>query len=567
MSGETSVTVEADQVVVVTDTVPPPGVADVAAALALVQDSRTAIDNRFYPGVQTDLPATRPDGSDIQEGDRCFLGTDDNEYIYRGAAWVNFEAAAAQSAADAESSRQAIDSRMYPGAYANDPTTRPDGTACQPGDEYFNSTSNLRKRFNGATWVASDINTANLAASTGANLVGSDDASGGTRWTSLAGFVSFIRSAASALFGRVNLLAGTATNLLIRDQTAGNPTRVHIEPNGHVAGTASKLDWMFDPYATDPVSYRILNAYPKTYSPADASTTQGNNGVAVMGVKGVGHHWGIWPAWHFGYSDDGAGAAVPMKLYYFDTSDTVWRTPMKGGWRAGVAVSFGDYMLANNKLYQSGTTGVTGAAAPSHSVGSASDGVVDWTFVRDFAAAAGSIKACVVFGDRDDLPKFGLPGVRVQYAGDAAVWNGKKVHFLDSSGAIVWNVYAPVGTDDLYIESADGARRLRLDATGQFLQIAGLAIAGAGTTAANGDTTPSIKGVDTLLLSNTGATLVTQFDDGVAHQRIFVRAGNGNTTLVHGVNMQLKGGVSKTLALGEALLFLMSTNGAVAHQV
>jgi len=79
---------------------------------------------------------------------------------------------AAASATAAEASRDAIDNRIYPGSYASDPTTRPDGTASQSGDEYFNSSSNLQKRFNGTSWVASDINTANLAASTGATLIG-----------------------------------------------------------------------------------------------------------------------------------------------------------------------------------------------------------------------------------------------------------------------------------------------------------------------------------------------------------------------------------------------------------
>lgn len=61
---------------------------------------------------------------------------------------------------------------IYAGTYASDPLTRPDGTAIQVGDQYFNSASNLRLTFNGATWVASDINTADLAASGGSALVG-----------------------------------------------------------------------------------------------------------------------------------------------------------------------------------------------------------------------------------------------------------------------------------------------------------------------------------------------------------------------------------------------------------
>jgi hypothetical protein len=91
--------------------------------------------------------------------------------VSQGAAGVS-AANAAASAVAAEVSRDAIDNRLYPGSYAEDPTLRPDGSACQAGDEYFSSSANLKKRYNGATWVASDINTANLAASGGSALMG-----------------------------------------------------------------------------------------------------------------------------------------------------------------------------------------------------------------------------------------------------------------------------------------------------------------------------------------------------------------------------------------------------------
>lgn len=79
---------------------------------------------------------------------------------------------AALASASAAAGSAATAAHIYSGTYASDPTTRPGGSAIQTGDEYFNSTSNLSKRFNGTTWVASDINTANLAASSGSTLVG-----------------------------------------------------------------------------------------------------------------------------------------------------------------------------------------------------------------------------------------------------------------------------------------------------------------------------------------------------------------------------------------------------------
>lgn len=82
-----------------------------------------------------------------------------------------YRADAAASAAQALGYLNTIRTTSY-GAYASDPATDPLGNPPNVGDEYFNTTSNLLKRFNGTTWQASDIDTANLAAPTGASFVG-----------------------------------------------------------------------------------------------------------------------------------------------------------------------------------------------------------------------------------------------------------------------------------------------------------------------------------------------------------------------------------------------------------
>ena len=87
-----------------------------------------------------------------------------------------YRADAAASAAEAFGYLNVIRTTSY-GAYANDPATDPLGNPPTVGDEYFNTTANLLKRWNGTTWQASDINTANLAASSGSSLIGYD---GGT---------------------------------------------------------------------------------------------------------------------------------------------------------------------------------------------------------------------------------------------------------------------------------------------------------------------------------------------------------------------------------------------------
>ena len=65
---------------------------------------------------------------------------------------------ATTQAAAAATSRAAIDNRIYPGAYASDPATRPDTTACQDGDQYFNSTLGLMMVHRSGVWISFEAN-------------------------------------------------------------------------------------------------------------------------------------------------------------------------------------------------------------------------------------------------------------------------------------------------------------------------------------------------------------------------------------------------------------------------
>lgn len=78
---------------------------------------------------------------------------------------------AAASAASALASLNDFKGRWY-GPLAADPALDPLGAAIGTGDAYFNTATNLLMIYNGATWQASDINTADLAASSGSTLVG-----------------------------------------------------------------------------------------------------------------------------------------------------------------------------------------------------------------------------------------------------------------------------------------------------------------------------------------------------------------------------------------------------------
>jgi len=65
----------------------------------------------------------------------------------------------------------------------------------------------------------------------------------------------------------------------------------------------------------------------------------------------------------------------------------------------------------------------------------------------------------------------------------------------------------------------------------------------------DGDTTPTVldgtgKQSGVLEIINTGATLITTFDDGKPRQKIIVHFGDDNTTLVYGATLKLQGGMN-----------------------
>lgn len=65
-----------------------------------------------------------------------------------------------------------LNNRFYPGTYAADPTTRPDGSPVQSGDRYFNSAIARQKTFSGSIWSTDNLDSAALALSTGSSLLG-----------------------------------------------------------------------------------------------------------------------------------------------------------------------------------------------------------------------------------------------------------------------------------------------------------------------------------------------------------------------------------------------------------
>lgn len=148
--------------------------ASLAAMVGMVAEFNTAAGqaNTLETNV-TALEAaatTSKNAAALSEGN---AGTSEaNALASKNAAAVS-EGNAAVSEANSLAYLQAYRATSY-GALAADPIVDPNGNPPTEGDEYFNTVSKLILRFNGATWQASDISTANLAASSGSALVGQD---------------------------------------------------------------------------------------------------------------------------------------------------------------------------------------------------------------------------------------------------------------------------------------------------------------------------------------------------------------------------------------------------------
>lgn len=350
-------------------------------------------------------------------------------------------------------------------------------------------------------------------------------------------------------------------HMVVRVLDTDSPTNVHQEPNGRVdQGTVTKYDFMLDPFDLDQANYRLGNIYTKT---GEGSGFNGQNGVVVIGAKSEGDHFGVWPSINMGFSDDNSNG-VPLKLVYFDTSDTTWRTPMKGAWRTGRNYTSGDFVLANFKLYQASTTGTSGLTKPNHTSGTASDGTIDWLFVRDYAAAAGSIKPTVLIGDRNDMPKFGWSGVRMQFAKDTMTWNGVKHIYANNSNANGVQLGMDTFTDDWKIVCSGGGYT-RYSASNNFIQSVGLSYLLTEKTITTG-TTIDVRATELVYLNYSGATSITTLT-GRPNQKVFIHSANGNATLVHGAGIKLAGGVNKTLSSDDMLCFVFNSGGNIAKQV
>lgn len=232
-------------------------------------------------------------------------------------------------------------------------------------------------------------------------------------------------------------------------------------------------------------------------------------------------------------------------------------------WATGVPVTSGvTHVLSNFKIYVAASTGTTGITAPSHSSGTASDGGVNWTFVR---VAGSSVMTLDEYG-------------RIRTNGGAATTDTLSLvqNSMDPATSCVVTVRskATAGTPrfvQLVLEPTNGATPSVVEAQPAIRATAGSGLQiiksnGSGSlasftdnggvevsefrslysTATNNDSTPSVNGVGTLYVSNTNPTSITALDDGEDGQIVTIITTNANTSFTHSTTLMLTGSTNVT---------------------
>ncbi|OHT22399.1 hypothetical protein A3Q29_11340 [Providencia stuartii] len=352
------------------------------------------------------------------------------------------------------------------------------------------------------------------------------------------------------------------THGLFKTVEPNTGTRIHFEPNGYVgSGTVVKVDYMFDDYDTDTMNYRISAILNYVGDP----NKTGEGAVTVLNSKSTGHGWGNWPSFHFGFQDD---KYCPMKVMLYDSAANQIFAPMMGMWHESKPITLDDYVTANNKIYRAKNTGVTGSAPPSHASGIASDGNIDWEFIR--APRGVDISATVLIGNINSTPLPNLVGHAMQVQEPIAVGRNGRFDFVDEEGKLVGRIISSLGGNGerlLDIISNDGGSRLRLNSTNKTLQLVNLASTSTAKTQ-NATTQPNISATGIVRVGNVNAYTINKFLGGTAGQEFILESTTANlTTLKHNSAIRLVGETDLVLKDKQALKFLVAADGETVIQI
>lgn len=360
---------------------------------------------------------------------------------------------------------------------------------------------------------------------------------------------------------------GVATNMLIQSAENDQPNRIHQEPKNNIeSGTVTKIDYMFSAYNEDPNNYAI-SQWVNTIG--DVNNT-GEGMITTINAKSVGSYFGNWPAFHFGFNDDSV-QGMACKLVLTEWTDTEWRTPMKGGWFTGKTMAIGDYVTASNKVYQATTAGLTGNTIPSHSSGTVSDGGVSFLWVH--TPNGNAFDAVMLFGERDDMPMFNLPGCHLQVVTPMAIGRAGRIDFMGDNDLLHTRMEPVTGGGGEKItdwKTQDGLGLLRMDSTDKQLKTQGLAKV-VTASVQNGTDSPSAGETELVRFGNTIAQDIIRFNDAVADQIFYIdttTAGSGFTTIKgNGTSIKTVGDADIILTEFMVITFKMNFDGTRAVQV
>lgn len=265
------------------------------------------------------------------------------------------------------------------------------------------------------------------------------------------------------------------------------------------------------------------------------------------------------------------GAAIQQ--FTQDTGNTFWTWGIRSlapwvaidanyeQWITGESIgSTGVYRSNGANHYISASTGTTGATAPTHTSGTVSDGGVDWTYVDSadrsiiqldqynrLLMGTGSFSETFRHKVTPTDPNGGNYSMVLEATG-ASKFSQIVLNPTNGSGAVSAQPF-------LRAQDANGLQIMRSDAStsiASFTDSGGFDVSELrlrNTTAADADTTPSVDGVSTLYLSNTGATNITALDDGSDNQIVRLIATNTNTTLVSSATFLLQGSVNLSMGI------------------
>lgn len=236
-------------------------------------------------------------------------------------------------------------------------------------------------------------------------------------------------------------------------------------------------------------------------------------------------------------------------------------------WTAGVSATSGvTYVRGQSDIYVAASTGTTGATIPSHSSGTVSDGGVDWTWVSQGDTAIWAVDEYGriringgngtndLIGARQALTDSTTQAI-VRYTGRGASRAvSVRLEPTNSGSTVITPPFFYGDTDNtLNVRRGDNTTNLTTwtDSGGQLAR----EIRFNHAVATDADATPSVTGISTLYLSNTGATSITALDDGDDNQFVTLIATNANTTIVHAATLMLTGSANQALTTYSSITF------------